>query len=545
MRWRPSLSANRHHTRLAILALIGLLWANLPYLVGVLAADQAHLFSGFVIFEQDGFSYLADMRQGMEGEWLFHLPFTTEAHQPALLFPVYILLGKFAGITGLSLISVYHAARLFGSILAIWMADRFIMLFVNSHRWQLATWLLLLFTGGSGWLAALLTPGYIPFEAMAPDAFLFSVLYGPPHVAIALGLLLWLLTEFLRLFPRVGKQSWPRVILLSVAALGLAGARPSYSVVLFCILGVYLVALAWRRKTLPGREALVVFSTGSVVLPYLIYLQVVFTTNPAMAAWRTQNAFDTPTVLNVLTSLGPLLVMAGAGVLLGKRWREPPNLLVTAWLAALPIMLYLPLPLQRRFLGGAHIALALVVGYLIDHHLLPWLRRLRTHRTAYYLSAGGLGLCILILVSYPLAFSLSASGFVASQPDSLFLSPGEWRGLNWLAELGDQPVALSAERAGNRIPAFSSAVPVLGHPMQTLDIRSKRAQVVQFFDANLEPADRDAIIAKYGVDLIWFGPAERELGAFDPAENPAYGLLFEHQDVQIWSANLRNMQTDL
>ena len=55
-------------------AVIALLWANLPYLMGEAISTPQNRFGGFFLYEQDGYSYLAKMRQGAGGAWLFHLP---------------------------------------------------------------------------------------------------------------------------------------------------------------------------------------------------------------------------------------------------------------------------------------------------------------------------------------------------------------------------------------------------------------------------------------------------------------------------------------
>ena len=49
-----------------------------PYLYAYFAAPPGRTFGGFLINTQDGNSYLAKMRQGYDGAWLFRLPFTPE-----------------------------------------------------------------------------------------------------------------------------------------------------------------------------------------------------------------------------------------------------------------------------------------------------------------------------------------------------------------------------------------------------------------------------------------------------------------------------------
>jgi hypothetical protein len=88
-----------------------LLIASLPTLYAWRLADDTHLFSGFVYNTKDGHSYIAKMRQGAQGEWLFNLPFTTEPHPGAWLYSFHLLLGKVAAGLGLSFQLTDHLAR--------------------------------------------------------------------------------------------------------------------------------------------------------------------------------------------------------------------------------------------------------------------------------------------------------------------------------------------------------------------------------------------------------------------------------------------------
>ena len=89
-------------------ALIVLLLASLPYLVGILTAGPDQVFSGLQVNPLDGVSYLAKMRLGYNGGWLFRLLFTPEQGQGVFLFTYFIGLGHLARIFGLPLIVVFH-----------------------------------------------------------------------------------------------------------------------------------------------------------------------------------------------------------------------------------------------------------------------------------------------------------------------------------------------------------------------------------------------------------------------------------------------------
>jgi hypothetical protein len=234
---------------------------------------------------------------------------------------------------------------------------------------------------------------------------------------------------------------------------------------------------------------------------------------------------------NLLVGLGPFVLLGAFGLVDGRWWRDEKRSLLGAWAIALPIMLYLPLSLSRRMVGGAQYALALPAGYWLDSHLLPWLKEVRWRRVILAALAVPLA---LVLVSYPLFFGLGAINFVASRPDQLFLSNEETAALAWLERQDDGQIVLSAERTGNHIPAFSNAIPVLGHPIETLAVGQKRADIARFYATGTSPAERQAILTRYGVDYVWWGPAERELGQVALTRMERGRRLFHQGQTEIW-----------
>ena len=50
------------------------------------AQIRALVFGGCILLVEDCYSYLAKMRQGAEGAWLFHIAYTPEPHSGTLFF---------------------------------------------------------------------------------------------------------------------------------------------------------------------------------------------------------------------------------------------------------------------------------------------------------------------------------------------------------------------------------------------------------------------------------------------------------------------------
>ena len=69
----------------------------LPYLYAYLVAPDDMQFTGLLSNPMDGNSYLAKMRQGAQGKWLFHLTYTSEDHEEAFIFTYYLFPASIEG----------------------------------------------------------------------------------------------------------------------------------------------------------------------------------------------------------------------------------------------------------------------------------------------------------------------------------------------------------------------------------------------------------------------------------------------------------------
>jgi hypothetical protein len=126
----------RRDRRIAFaLACLTALATLVPYLVAERMAPEGSTFAGFLLNPIDGFSYLAKMRQGMDGDWLFRLPYASDAGAGAFLYPYYLLLGHLARGLHLDLITVLHAARVLAGAFMYLSIDRALRAFVPG-RWE-------------------------------------------------------------------------------------------------------------------------------------------------------------------------------------------------------------------------------------------------------------------------------------------------------------------------------------------------------------------------------------------------------------------------
>ncbi len=501
---RPvTVSHLRHYRAFILWALVALLWANLPYLIGYASSTPQNQFGGFFLYEQDGYSYLAKMRQGTQGAWEFHLPYTSEDEYQTggFVYPFYLLLGKLASL-GLSYPVLYHGARLLSSILLLLVLARFIARFVSDQRWQVWTWWLLLFSGGWGLLVStFFNQKYVAYELVAPDAFVFSILYGTPHVILGFALfLIWIgyvLDLISRKFQTI-REVAGRLIIANGLGLLTALSREAYGPAFAGIFGAYLIALLLQRRKIPWREGSLVALACLGAGVYGAYLIFAFRASPGLAAWSAQNEFTSPDLFDFLIGFAPLIALAAIGLYLYFGRRHTMSLarehsFLIAWLIAAPIMAYLPLVINRRLIAGWQIPLCIFGAYALLRLLdskLP-LRRV--------IAVGALALSAvstLIIVGMGIVF-------VSTPRPPLYQTADQLAALDWLGRhTSDQDVVLSEWRFGNLLPIYAAARVFVGHPIETIGYAEKNALVNHFLDPATSETDRQALIDRWKITLV-------------------------------------------
>ena len=503
-----------------------LLFASLPTLYAWRLADAEHVFNGFCYNNEDGNSYIGKMQLGAHGEWLFRLFYTAEDHQPAMAVPVYILLGKLAAGTGLSLVLTYHLARVAFGLVLLLTIYTFIARFTPEVTTRRLAWALTAIGSGTGWLLTLLGLsnwlGAMPLDFWVPEAFVFLVLYSLPHLALAETLLLWSLIWMLDSFEqkRFG-PTWKA----GLAAAGMALIVPFYAGVLAAALGAFLLALSIRIRRIPwfmvGQTALV----GAFTAPIVAYNAWVFTANPAFRQWGAQNTILSPHPLHYLLGYLPLLIPAVPGAILAFRERDSRWLLPLAWLLVVPLLLYLPFNLQRRMIAGVQIPLALLAA----RGLLWWVQgRTRTWRIDVAAWVALAALSNVLLVTGSLIE-------VSRQAPPIFRPAAEIAAMDWLGRQAEpDDTVLSAFETGNLIPARTGIRVFIGHGPETLYFDEKQEAVDRFFGAATDDAWRQELLAEYGIVYLFYGPDERALGDWNPTGAPYLAPVYDQQGYTIY-----------
>jgi hypothetical protein len=459
------------------------------------------LFTGFLSDrDQDAWSYIAKMHQGYDGAWLYRNLYSDEPHTGAVgVFLYYLGLGHVARWTGLSLIAVYHGARLVGTALFVDGLWRLVGRLWPDGRQRHLAMAVVLGAGGLGWLSEINTvwgypqlwPGWLfPADLVWTGLTTIGTLLLYSHYPLALWLIL---TVYRGAYDAELAGRWPWAA--AAAAMALAIHHPydivPVAVTLALWLGRRTLQHGWRsfaRLSLIG-------AASAVPVGYYFWL---FTWHPMFSRWAGQNVCRSPHPAVYLLAFGGLLLLALPGL---KRSDSQAPLwgLLGIWVVANAFLLYAPVSWQRLMMIGLPIVLALWA----TRGLLTLLARWPRQRRALLLAS------LALLVPGPL--KLLTVGMTSHS----YLPADEAACYAWLAaQAHDGGAILGGVITGNRAVALSGHPAVLGHWSETPGYSRLLGEVEAGFRRGFDPM----WLTRHHVRWLVVGPREQVWSPSSPID---------------------------
>ncbi len=506
-----------------LFALLVAALTTLPYLVGWASAGDEWVFNGFTIGVEDGNAYLGKMRLGARGEWKFFLFYSPEQTDSAFgLYLPYIALGQGVGwvvdenspelVTALAI--AFQLFRFAASFLLILATDAFIGEFISAPRTRWLALILVTLGGGLGWI--LLLAGYQPIEFYIPEGFSFLLIFALPHLALARAALL---IGFIYIFRALKNQRWQAAVIAGLLWNIVGLMVTFYLAVIYALLGAWGLALWLKRKHFPVSFALMGGIAAGFTAPLFLYNTWLFSTNEAFKQWSSQNYLPSPHPIYYVFGYGLLAVLAGVGGRWAWKKGTEKHTLLVGWVLVVPILVYLPINVQRRLLEAVFVPLVIlaVVGLkLLTRHRFKLAQRL--------LLVALLPSMILLWVGS--IFTLTVPDYPAFRPKT------ETRAMDWLAKhVEPNAVVLGAAGTGNYLPARTNLRPFMGHGPETLYSREKADIVEKFYKGQLSPAERQQLFSDFNIRYVMFGPLERKI---NEAWSSDLTLIYDHGQYQIF-----------
>ena len=250
--------------------------------------------------------------------------------------------------------------------------------------------------------------------------------------------------------------------------------------------------------------------------------------DPYARIWTAQNVIRSPHILHYLVAYGLLLPYAWVG---GRRlmrqqgWR---GWLPVGWVVIFPLLAYAPLDLQRRLTEGVWVAwciLAMASLELTENQPAAYSPRRRDWRWAP------------LWLAFPSTLFLLAGGMLAawkpSQP--VFRPTAQVEVFSFLAaNASREAVILAAFDTSNALPAWAPVRVLAGHGPESIHKSEIEPQIASFFDPRTDDNQRRALLERFGVAYVFWGPAERKLGDWAPASASYLSLVREQGDYALF-----------
>jgi len=436
--------------KISIVVVVVVLIILLPYLYASWAHSGEFVFGGFLLNPLDGNSYLATMFQGWSGSWKFTLPYSASRGEGAYIFLYYIFLGHLSRWLHISLIVMYHSARVVNSVILLIVLKKFFTGFLNYDSatiWK--AFLLASLGSGLGWL-------FFSFLGITSDfwvaeAFPFLSMYANPHFPLVLSLVL----ISIMLAYKTDVRSRIVCVLTGVfSALILPFG--------FIIAALSLSAVVlwdWCEEKRFYWQRIIWLAIGG--LPVVVNQIFVLQSHPILSVWGQQNVTPSAHIVDVIVSFSPALPLALiGGWIIFQDNDHPGRKLFICWIVLGFVMMYMPISLQRRFMLGLFIP---VVGLaLVCINRLEKSGHSIVRRSWWMVFILSLPTNILILFS-------GIHGIMTHDP-AIYLTFGESEALEWIrSSTAEDALILASPGIGNFLPAHTGRRVIYGHPFETVN----------------------------------------------------------------------------
>ncbi|MBI5879091.1 MAG: hypothetical protein HZB53_15700 [Chloroflexi bacterium] len=493
---------------------------SLPYVLAAAWAPPGATFLGSFYNSQDMMVYLSAIRAGARGEWLRTLPYTTEAHQPALYYIYYMALGHLAAPDMLT----FHSARIV-SALALAAALYALIVQVLSTALERRTAFILGLLGmGVGFIVMLMGFGKAirPTDIFLPTSSLLSAAIINPHFPLGAAMQLAMLAAYLR--ARRAPYRTGTLAIGSVACLVLGFLLPYQLFVAGAIMGVDAACEAWRHRRLwtpATRAAFFILLPGAAPLMYYLGLQTIVPFwKELIAQWPVlEHQFSAP---DFIAGYGWLLVLAVTGAVhIARRpaGTDAERFLVI-WLVVNALLIVAPLDFSDRTSLGFSAVLTMLAAVALARVVGPWLAsraqgaRLaaRYPRFTHHFPAMLLIGCVpsALLLGLTLALFAVASGdlpYYLAADDAVLIT-------RLAREATPHDAVLAMPAIANLVPALSDARVYAGHTHETYQAERKKAEVQRFFSNGMSDAERRDFLARQGITYVFVQPSAHGAGGY-------------------------------
>jgi hypothetical protein len=433
-------------------------------------------------YPEDSFAYQAWAQQAAQGSLLFRDKYTALPHAPFLFHPFFLASGWICALTGAEPGMVFLVLKAVGVVVFFALFFRYLDYLGLNQVQSVSASLLAGVSSGFGGLIMLSGLGSrwpLPLvDLRLPDVDTFWSLLWNPLFPYSLAILVLAMHRLDR-GTREDRMSdgWRAGLATGLLALLHPYSQP---LVLACAV---VLALARRGNRATGFLARYFCAAG----PFLLYLVLMTVFDPLVSRHGVQGEMKSPALAAYVYAFGLPLLLAGAGMVLGRenllrRWWP-----VVLWFTLAVALAYLPLWFQRKLVFGSQLPLCILAGVSVG----VILERFPGRAARTLILAAGL------VIGLPLASSTSAYLLASERREvarnadgAYYLADDLMAGLKYLKQRSRPEDVVCATMDTSRvIPAVSGNTVLWGHWAMTVDNPERQAWFERLFGASADPND--------------------------------------------------------
>jgi hypothetical protein len=544
----PKVRALSEWRFVAATIVLTLVITSLPYLYAFLSTPPDKQYMGIMLDVPDHVQYFSWMRE-LSHSFLASNKLTPEPNKPIFFNLLWWGMGRLGLLLGLNFAGMFQVLRIVATILLLLLVYRVCSWFLQDRLMRRTAFLLISFTSGFGWILIVFKYVFLhgqlslPLDVYIAEGNTFLDILGYPHfVAAAL---------YIFVFDLMLRGQAKAQLRYAVAAGGVAlflGWQHAYDLILvYGILGSYILFKTLRDRKLPLYMIEGSFLVGVISCAPALYSVWLTTADPVWKAVLSQfsNAgVYTPPLWQLPILFGVVLLMALFTVIKRNPLRlkqfNDQDLFLLAWFLISFGLVYLPTDYQIHMLNGWQVPMSILAVQGLFLYIIPWLQKIARKRQLSWSSEkiGRFVAAALVMVVLPTNIYLFTWRYtdLAKHDYPYYLYKDELAAMKWL-ETNAKPdeVVLSSLTTGQYIPALTGTNAFLAHWAQTLDFYGKSEMVQEFFNAATTDARRQQILQNYHVRYVFYGPAEKELGAYNLDRSSLVKSVFTTPTVKVYA----------
>jgi hypothetical protein len=503
---------------------------------------------GIMVNVPDHVQYFSWMRELSQAH-LSANKLTPEVNQPVFFNLLWWGMGRLGHLLGVGYAGMFQLLRIVATTLFLLLTYRICSWFFEDVWMRRTAFFLIIFASGFGWILVLLKyiqgladpPLPLLLFVSEPNTF-FNILAFPHFIAAALYIFIFDL-----LLRGQAKGQLRYATLAGFVALFL-GWQHAYDLVLvYGILGGYTLLTLLRDRRIPFYLIKSGFIIGLISWWPALYSLLLTSLDPlwkeVLAQFDNAGVFTpNPFLLPIL--LGPILLVALFTFIKENPFKlqglDNNALFLKAWFLFNFVLLYIPTDYQIHMLNGWQVPIAILATLGLYRYIIPFIEQAFKQRgwqgSREMIERGVIVAFMLIVIPTNIYLFFWRFIDLGRYDYPFYLHQDELAAMDWL-EVNATPedVVFSSLTTGQYIPTLAGTYAFLAHWAQTIDFYGKSAVVETFFNETTDDHFRQQILQEYSVDYVLYGPAERELGGYQPDQSTILQLVFSTPSVNVYA----------